>query len=81
MGFGPRARGTGGGPFSLYLKVTISLSFSQGESVKYFLDNLEKIGQSVSPARTAEAPPITHPQQAGWLMEQMGVIAPSQFVE
>lgn len=35
------------------IKVTVSvffLSSSQGESVKYFLDNLEKLGESVSPA-------------------------------
>lgn len=37
--------------------------FSQGESVKYFLDNLEKLGQSVSPTYTAETSPITNSQQ------------------
>lgn len=30
------------------------LSLSQGESVKYFLDNLEKLGQSVSPTHSTE---------------------------
>lgn len=48
--------------------LSLSLSFSQGESVKYFLDNLDKLGQSVSHIHTAEAPPITDPQQARWLM-------------
>lgn len=48
--------------------VSLCLSFSQGESVKYFLDNLEKLGQSVSPAHTAEALPIIDLQHAGWQM-------------
>lgn len=35
-------------------------SSSQGESVKYFLDNLEKLGQSVSPTpRSAGYRPLT----------------------
>lgn len=59
----------------LMIKSLSLFSFSQGESVKYFLDNLEKLGQSVSPAHTAKAPRITDPQQAGCLMDQMGVIA------
>ena len=48
------------------LKKLLSLfPFSQGESVKYFLDNLEKLGQSVSPAHTAKAALIQTQQGPG----------------